>query len=165
MAAKFCEVTIDDWKSLPPVFRRFVFGKEIALSIPVHSEPQFLIEIVILTSIINGESSCRDVGQDAIRVLLIYTDADGNGKEIVLDKKNIHRAVGKNGSAKDIVNRALSAARELWKTVRVFKRCNLCGRPMVIKKGKIGPFYGCLGFTIVRCKGTASLKIALEGNK
>ncbi len=41
--------------------------------------------------------------------------------------------------------------------------CEKCGRPMVIKQGKYGPFYACTGFP--ECKNTLSLNVEKTGEK
>jgi hypothetical protein len=106
-----------------------------------HNNKQFAIRVY--TSLIFGKS--RDVGKDAIRVILFYVNKAGGYYKIGTDKR-INRTQGWKVNLQKRIDR--------WNENIVW--CADCGLPMIIRKRKFvataKPFYGCIGYP--DCKGT-----------
>lgn len=89
---------------------------------------------------INPNGRSRDAGADAIRCQVFWRRPDGRPVSVV-GSKRVHRVEGwkKNLQAR------------LDKLV-VGPKCDKCGAPMVLRKGKSGEFYGCANFP--ECRNT-----------
>ena len=55
-----------------------------------------------IAQIKTDKTICRDVGKDAIRILLLWKDEQFK-KELIVQSKNVNRSVGKGGVAKDVM--------------------------------------------------------------
>lgn len=110
--------------------------------------------VKVLTTIKTGQDRARDVGRDAIRCHLLWTDAAG-WTACVGKTNRTYRSGGKGTTANDVVLRALDKAREVAKSHMQLPLCPKCRRPMVERKGKNGPFLGCCAFKHNGCKGSA----------
>ena len=95
----------------------------------------------VYTSIAHGTS--RKVGEDAIRVCLVYRLPEGTIKGIGSDKR---------------VNRVESWKKNLqlrldkWELELLGPTCQYCNFPTKLRKGKNGNFYGCIQYP--NCKYT-----------
>jgi len=116
-----------------------VYGLRLKTSVPITCR--------VYTSITEGETEAREVGSDAIRVVLVSKDLDG--KIVPLAKaKRVHRV---EGWRQNLINRI----EQIQTTI---KRCPRCGgvlreRTNRFKKTK---FYGCLKYP--ECRYTEDVK-------
>lgn len=108
----------------------------------------------VLTSVAAEHVSARGCGEDAIRVVLYWQDAEGWEKPLGKGRR-VNRCGGAGSTAADVVSRALERAREVAKCRGTLPACPDCGRPMVVRVAKNTgkPFYGCIGFAEGVCKG------------
>lgn len=86
----------------------------------------------------NGAS--RDVGEDAIRCLL-YQRRDPQTVKKIASSKRVHRVKGWRVNLQERLD-----------SLEPGPACPDCGSPMVERKSKRGPFYGCSDFPT--CRGT-----------
>lgn len=183
MAAKYIQLTLHDFDQ--------VFGsagkngkKAFALFTPATTEAYYLCTLKetkagclcvhVLTSISARHQGARAVGQDAIRVCLVWKDADGWERGLGKEKR-INRCGGQGKTGRDIVERALERARDLVRNKGSMPACKLCNRPMMLRVSNSGEkvFYGCIGWKRESkgCSGTSwnvpaeEVKRALEANK
>jgi len=101
--------------------------------------------IRVYTTITDQADAAREVGTDAIRVVLIHLNT---GKPVWAATR-VHRTQGWREKTRERM-------REAWVAVSGLKRCPQCARPMVLRrtKDKSRQFYGCVGYP--ECKGTQS---------
>lgn len=105
--------------------------------------------IKVYTSIRSDRRKARNVGEDAIRIILGWEDDDGWFRCINKGKR-VYRSGGAGSTADDVIKRALDRAREMVRDVMgpnsEIRKCPRCSRPMTLKEGKFGNFYGCIGY-------------------
>lgn len=115
--------------------------KEQVYDRPFKFNPNLVIRVY---TTIEGDYS-RDCGADAIRVVLF--------------DKEINRAVGRADTKTLRVEKwrenLQAKINTVFMSVKGLKKCNYCGRYMVIRKGKNGEFLGCSAYPT--CKTTAKL--------
>lgn len=94
---------------------------------------------------IDASGQSRDVGEDAMRVVLFWRREDGTITKCATSKR-VHRVQGWRKNLQDRID-----------TTRVEKRCPDCGAPMVrrtgkskIAKGERYDFFGCSTFPVCR---------------
>jgi len=109
----------------------------------------------VLTSVAAEHISARGCGEDAIRVVLYWQDAQGWEKPLGKGRR-VNRCGGRDATAADVVTRALDRAREVAQCRGKLPVCPDCGRPMVVRVAKTSgkPFYSCIGFSANVCRGT-----------
>jgi len=90
---------------------------------------------------INPSGHSRDVGTDAIRLVLFCRYGDKVSKIDML--KRVHRVKGWRKNLQSRIND--------WKTYDLHT-CNKCGKLMAVRKSKGSKFYGCVGYP--DCKST-----------
>lgn len=91
---------------------------------------------------IDPDGASREVGKDAIRVVLFWRREDGTIAKCATSKR-VHRVKGWRKNLQDRID-----------STKVEKRCE-CGAPMIRRKGKSGEFYGCSTFPA--CRKTAQV--------
>lgn len=160
MAAEYIQVTLDDFEEQfnilskkEPTKRAFELfrpkGQEAYYVCKLHEAKEGTLLIKVYTSISSDRRKARNVGEDAIRIVLGWEDPDGWFR--CIDKgKRVFRSGGKNATAHDVIKRTIDRAREMAKDAigeqHKIKKCKACSRPMVLREGSNGLFYGCLGF-------------------
>lgn len=161
MAASYIQVTLEDFEkqfSMPrkddPATRAFQLFRpreaEAYYLCKLREEPTGVLYLKLLTSVGGDRQQARGVGEDAIRCCLYWKDEQG--WEAGLGKgSRVYRSGGEGKTAKDVVARALSRAREVAGNARM-PRCPRCARPMALRDGKYGEFWGCVGFGEKRAK-------------
>jgi hypothetical protein len=113
-----------------PGTKEIVYGKKVARETTLR----------VYTSIAYGTS--RRVGEDAIRVALVYRRDDGTLTGIGSDAKVLRIETWKKNLAKRL---------ESWLDLRG-PLCPKCNSSMAKREGKYGKFYGCIQYPI--CRGT-----------
>jgi len=96
--------------------------------------------VLVNTSVDIRTNRSREVGSDAIRVIVL----DSN-KNVINGEKRVNRSEG--------WAIRLNARLDNWKDGIVF--CDNCGRPMKERKGKYGKFLGCTAYPV--CTYTQSI--------
>jgi len=184
MAAQYIRPTLADFEAQFSIPSKKEPGKRaFELVRPSGSEAYYLCKLKsndagtlclkVLTSVAAEHASARGCGEDAIRVVLYWQDAQGWEKPLGKGKR-VNRCGGKGSTAADVVTRALERAREVAKCRGTLPACSVCGRPMVVRVAKFSgkPFYGCIGFSANVCNGTdwsadpstdAAVREAVEG--
>lgn len=114
------------------------------------------LAIKVYTSVQYDKTKARGVGEDAIRIVVIWTDNLGWERPFGDKAKRIYRSGGLNATAKDVVERALNRAKEVATEAMKSTICH-CGRPMVIRDSKNGKFLSCIGFVKKACNGTKNI--------
>jgi hypothetical protein len=163
LMSSFIRVTIDDFEEqfgmlcrTDPAKRVFDLlkpqGQEVYYSYIVKNNTLGRLELKILTSVRSDRRMSRDCGEDAIRCILVWNDAQG--WESVIDHTTRTNRCG--NSAYDIVKRVLDKAREMIS--QRIPACPCCGRPMVVRtvQGTTRQFWGCCGYK-QGCRGSRSL--------
>jgi ribosomal protein S27AE len=161
--ASFIRITLDDFEAqfnmlsrTDPTKRVFSLlkpqGQEAYYSCITKSNSLGRLELKVLTSIRSDRKLSRDCGEDAIRCLLIWQDAQG--WEAIIDHTTRTNRCG--DSAYDIVKRVLDKAREMLR--QKIPACPSCGRPMVLRTihGTNRQFWGCCGYK-QGCRGSRQL--------
>jgi len=123
MAARFTPITLEQFataslpngKTFKEVWQKGVEGNEIVFYCAHHKDARF--EVAIYSSL-TSSGECREIGQDAVRVML-YVHLDDNRRLPMnpKDPKTGKRAalrVFRTGGHQAIVERALKHARELY---------------------------------------------------
>lgn len=110
----------------------------------------------VYTSIRSDKNKARDVGEDAIRIVVLWADISGWNKPIGEKSKRIYRSGGINSTAYDVIERAFKRSKEIAIEAMRITIC-YCGRPMIVRKGINGDFLGCIGYSKNVCKGTRSI--------
>ncbi len=91
--------------------------------------------VVAIYTTVEGDgasATVRGVGEDAIRVVLLYTAADGTERGLATATR-VHRT----GQIPAIVERTLERARECYSKGKHVARCSKCGAPLfTAKSGK-----------------------------
>ena len=156
--AQFIQVSLTDFEKR---FGLVSKGKRVFdLIRPENEEAYYLCELTtrnsgkvvlkLLTTVRGDRVQARGCGEDAIRCFLIWKD--NNGWESVISKTNrTYRSGGASSTPDDVVVRAMNKAREMAKERH--PACPKCGRPMVLRNGKNGDFWGCCGFKEEQCRG------------
>jgi hypothetical protein len=171
MASKFIPITIADFEKqfgIPskknPSERAFFLnqpaGQEAFYACKLKESPVGELWVKIYTSVKSGNSVSRNVGEDAIRIAVVWHDTMGWSCPVGEKPARVYRAGGEGATADDIVKRALNRAREVSiEAVKVAPSCPRCGRPMAIRSGSKGEFWGCVGFGEKRanCRGTINV--------
>lgn len=159
MAAEYIQVTLDDFEeqfNVPhkkdPSKRAFDLfrpeGQEAYYLCKLSESKTGTLYLKVFTSIRSDRRKARAVGQDAIRIVLAWQDKDGWFKCLHKGKR-VFRSGGKGATAHTVVKRTIDRAREVALgvfTSNELKECPKCSRPMVIRKGYNGEFYGCIGY-------------------
>lgn len=168
MAAQFIPVTLEDFEkqfNIPskknPDERAFNLirpqGSEAYYECLLRETNTGKLTLKVYTSIRSDRNKARDVGEDAIRLVVLWTDNLGWSKPIGEKPKRIYRSGGINSTAYDVVGRAFKRSREIAVEAMGIIICS-CGRPMMIRKSKSGSeFLGCIGFAKNVCKGTRNI--------
>lgn len=117
------------------------------------------LTLKVYTSIAADREAARDVGEDAIRIVILWVDKAGWCKAIGEKPKRVYRSGGTNSTAKDVIERAFTRAKEVAKEAMTVEMCCKCGRPMVERKGKNGFFLGCIGFVKQVCSNTKAMNV------
>ena len=166
--AQFIPVTLDDFEAefnIPS--KRNPTQRAFELFRPSNAEAYYqcilrenktgTLVIKIYTSIAADRNKARGVGEDAIRIAVVWNDNDNWSKAIGEKPKRIYRSGSETSTAKDVVGRAFKRAKEVALEAMATITCNKCGRPMVERKGKNGNFLGCIGFTKNVCNNTKNI--------
>ena len=168
MAAQFIPVTIEDFEqqfNIPskknPAERAFNLirpsGSEAYYECSLRETSAGKLSIKVYTSVRSDRNKARGVGEDAIRIVVLWTDKLNWNKPIGEKPKRIHRSGGANSTAHDVVERAFNRAKEIATEAMAINICH-CGRPMVIRESKDGrKFLGCIGFSKKICSGTKNI--------
>lgn len=110
--------------------------------------------IRVYSSIAVGQDTARDVGKDAIRIIVGATLPEGWRN--VLPPRRIFRTAPRQAADREgvFLERLRGALREAWVQAREVPRCARCGSLMAQRKRRdgSGAFWGCLGYP--RCSGT-----------
>lgn len=109
--------------------------------------------VKVYTSIRSDRKTSRDCGEDAIRIVIVWKDKSGWEKPIGKKPARVYRAARPGSSADVIVVRALDRARTVSGEAMSLPICE-CGRPMALREGPSGKFYGCIGFVEKVCSKT-----------
>ena len=171
MASKFISVSIEDFEAqfnVPnkkkPGERAFFLnspqGQEAFYACKLKESKAGELWLKVYTSVKSGGTVARSCGDDAIRICMVWQDSNGWQAPVGEKPARVYRAGGKNATAKDVVKRAFDRAKEVAiEGVRVAPTCDRCGRPMCLKAGKHGEFWGCVGFGSNRanCFGTKEI--------
>lgn len=166
--AQFIPVSLEDFENVfnipskkNPTKRAFELirppDSEIYYQCFLKESIQGSLLIKIYTSIAANNKEARGVGEDAIRIAVVWNDKTNWSKAIGNKPKRIYRSGSDTSTAKDVVNRAFKRAKEIAIEAMGTIMCNACGRPMVIRKGKNGDFLGCIGFSKNVCSNTRSI--------
>ena len=167
MATQFISVTIQDFEEQFNVpSKRNQTQRAFNLIRPEGSEAYYecilrqnttgQLSIKVYTSVRSDRNKARGVGEDAIRIVILWSDKLGWDKPVGEKPKRIHRSGGVNATAHDVVERAFNRAKEIATEAMKLPVCS-CGRPMVIREGKSGKFLGCIGFAKKVCNGTRNI--------
>lgn len=108
-----------------------------------------MLSLRVFTGINPGGNS-RKVGEDAIRVQIVWRQGDGTVR-IVGGSRRVHRV---KGWRKNLQNRIDSWQEQLGPS------CPECSAPMVERKGRKGVFWGCSRWP--DCKRTMNIPSAEE---
>jgi hypothetical protein len=168
MTTKYIPVTISDFEKhfgcpskKNPAERAFFLnqprGEEAFYACKLKDSVVGELWIKVYTSIKSGNSVARNVGEDAIRVCVVWQDATGWSCSVGEKPARVYRAGGSGSTANDVVLRAFNRAREVaLEAVKVAPCCPRCSRPMSLRNGSNGSFWGCIGFGAKRadCRGT-----------
>lgn len=101
-------------------------GEETSLGLLLKRD----LQVRLYTSVVAG--GARAVGEDAIRVCLVYRTRDGKQRGIGSETR-----VNRVGEVQDIVARALQRAASLVERVASLPRCRKCSAPLfTAKSGK-----------------------------
>lgn len=154
MAARYVEIPAAEMEALmvecgfervyPPRTVERVYQRNRSAT-GTHAAIVPLFAIRVYTTITDREDASREVGTDAIRVVIVHVPT---GKPVWTSTR-IHRTQGWREKTRERM-------REAWKAASGIKRCAQCDAPMVLRetKDKSRKFWGCCGFP--QCKGTAS---------
>lgn len=127
-------------------------GRERVFDLTV---PGARAQVRVFTTL-DGAATARDCGEDAVRVC-VGAIVDGRFKPTEKGTKILRTAP--QGDA-DRVGTWLARLREAIRGAYVRARevcgCPACGRPMVRREGKFGPFMGCTGFP--ECKKIVNVR-------
>jgi len=125
-----------------PNTRELVYGKRVdAIGIP--------LTIRVYTGI-DSSGQSRDVGEDAMRVVLFTKIPDVQNPSKMVTKqlfgsKRVHRVAGWAKNLQSRINEVIEKAKQQ-------KICDKCGLPMILREGKSKTtgspysFYGCSGY-------------------
>ena len=116
-----------------PNCREQVYGKRI-------DQKGIPLTIRVYTGIVSGKS--RECGADAIRVA-VFTRTP-NGPVMLSGSKRVHRVQGWKRNLQERIDGMLTS-------LRICK----CGKPMAVRTGKDGEFFGCTGYPV--CRRTESV--------
>lgn len=116
--------------------REIVYGKIIAKNTCLR----------VYTSIVPVDGESRGVGEDAIRVCLVYRKADGTIVGIGSDARVYRLATWKKN---------LEARLEKWFDM-TGPLCPTCDSPTKKRNGKYGEFFGCINFP--SCRGLVKIQ-------
>ena len=102
--------------------------KERVFSRPINER----MRVAVYTTIEGTE--VRQVGKDAIRVVALYRNANGQDRGVAKADKRVHRT----GKISAVTDRTLNRMREVWRIASHSERCRHCGAPMFTsKKGNL----------------------------
>lgn len=87
---------------------------------------------------INPNGQSRDVGTDAMRCNIFWRNGEGDLRKVATSKR-VHRVAGWRANLQQRLD-----------GLKIDGRCDECGSPMVLRKGKNGEFYGCASFPTCR---------------
>jgi hypothetical protein len=99
--------------------------KEDVFSIP--ESPGSPLRVAVYTSTVNG--TVRGNGKDAIRVVALYRNREGNDKGVAKASKRVNRT----GDIMGICQRLADRITEVWQVARTGDRCH-CGAPLFISQ-------------------------------
>lgn len=117
-----------------------VFGKR------VNKKDTYPRCLRVYTTIDKRTGTVRGVGTDAIRVELFYRERDGS----------VHMCGhGRRVNRIKTWKKNLSSRIRNWEWTIAGISCNFCGRPMIMRESKFGPFWGCCGYP--KCKNTVDI--------
>lgn len=111
-----------------PGVTELTYGKRV-------NQGNWPLSLRVYTGIAHGAS--RDVGEDAMRVVLVMRKQDGNIVKLA-GSKRVHRVEG--------WRKNLKARIEGWTELMPKQVCPKCGMPLLPRKGRNGTFLGCAGF-------------------
>ncbi|OHD18668.1 MAG: hypothetical protein A2Y38_19545 [Spirochaetes bacterium GWB1_59_5] len=90
------------------------------------------IRVLVYTTV-EGKQ-VREVGDDAIRVVAVYTNKEGQERGIAKAEKRVHRT----GEFQAIVDRTYARMREVYALAKQAEKCPSCGAPLFkSKKGNL----------------------------
>lgn len=104
--------------------------------------------IIIFSSVDLRDDAARNVGTDAIRTYIyLRTDAENNTRDWFkyIELSRVYRT--KNWRD-NLSSRVEEASTTISKDL-----CPKCNNPMVIRRGKYGPFYSCVMWSRTQCDG------------
>lgn len=109
---------------------REVFG-ELTYDVTLVEEPQGLLKMVVYTSVAWSAAKARACGNDAIRVALVFCDANGRRTGVSSTTK-----VLRTGSVDGVLARLRTRMADAWAERRGLKRCARCGAPAYGDSGR-----------------------------
>lgn len=115
-----------------PGTKELVYGKRV-------DADGLVLSLRVYTGI-NPNGQSREVGTDAMRCNIFWRTAEGELRKVATSKR-VHRV---KGWRKNLQDRLAS--------LKIEHKCDDCGSPMVLRKGKNGEFYGCASFP--NCRNT-----------
>lgn len=165
---RFIDVSLDDFEAqfnVPhkrdPNRRAFNLikpeGMEAYYECTLRESSAGSLVIKVYTSVASDRKKARGVGEDAIRIAVIWNDKEGWTKAIGEKPKRVYRSGSETSTAKDVVERTFNRTKEVASETVGIIICERCGRPMVKREGKNGPFLGCIGFTKKVCSNTRNI--------
>jgi len=104
--------------------------------------------IVVFSSVDVRDDAARNVGTDAIRTYIyLRTDAESNTRDWFkyIELSRVYRT---KGWRENLTSRVEEASLTISKDL-----CPKCNNPMVLRKGKFGPFYACVMWPRTQCDG------------
>lgn len=111
------------------------------------------VRVLVYSTIVNGE--VRSNGKDAIRVALVYKNADGSERGMVKDTR-----VNRTGEIDGIVDRMLGRVRRVFDAGKQVPKCPDCSAPtFTSKKGNIV----CMEFCYKQARADAQARQVANG--
>lgn len=167
MAAQYIPISIEDFEQLfnissktNPSERAFNLvhprASELYYECILRKNSTGKLVLKVYTSIQADKTKARGVGEDAIRIVVLWQDNLGWERSFGDKAKRIYRSGGEGSTAKDVIERTFKRAKEVASEAMKHNICH-CGRPMVIRDGKNGKFWSCIGFMKQACNGTKSI--------
>ena len=148
MAARYVEISAEEFNSFAtenhftqieyPRAREIVYAREAQAG---HAR------ILIFSSIHTGNGKGRDVGKDAIRVIVQAKIDNDIGWRVIHKGKRVHRV---ENWRKNLDTRIVEAIDHVHPDP-----CPECGHAMRLREGKFGWFYSCIMWPTTQCQGRA----------
>ena len=130
-------------------------GHEIIYDFFPHNRKNLFIRIY--TSVTRGNTTVRDCGEDAIRIVIGALNNHRNKFIPLNESRRIYRTAPQ-GTREErtnaFLNRLKDTLRETYKNTLQIPKCPVCSNPMKLRENKNtkNQFYGCV--TYPTCRGT-----------